>query len=171
MTAAAFILLGQQACSSIDETPDMRPDSGTGQPYVDSSADQTDGGQGSLDGSDGASDAADAHSSETPCEKADREFLEFLAAHQDCTSDDDCTVVYDCGPNIDSRPVNPDVVNEAYQLMAQRCSGGGFDGRVYGAKCEAQRCVISDEVFECCGCAVPDSGLDASISDAHVDAD
>jgi hypothetical protein len=107
----------------------------------------------------------DASTAETACERADREFEEFVEEHRSCTSDDDCTVVFDCGPHIDARPINPDAVDDAYELMEARCEGYGYDGEVYGAKCDGQYCVQSDEIHACCGCpldepdsSVPDSG-------------
>ena len=78
-------------------------------------------------------------------------YYAFLAAHRACTTDSDCAVVGDCGPNADFSAVATSAAHEAYELAKARCPGT-FDGPVFDARCIAQRCELEQRTDTCCGC-------------------
>lgn len=119
-----------------------------------------DGSTSLVDGGsqDGGMSAPDAGT----CEERSQVFEQFLADHQDCNEDTECTSIGDCGPNADFAAVRLDAAEVASGLQQARCAST-YDGLTYGAVCVENKCVLDDVPDGCCGCAPSDSGPDAEL--------
>jgi len=96
------------------------------------------------------------------CEQKRDDFVSFVAAHQACERDSDCTIIGDCDPNADFTAVRADVSDEAYRLMQARCRGPS-DGPLYDAVCSAGKCTeVQRSGAECGTPKLPDAGRDGA---------
>ena len=86
------------------------------------------------------------------CESKAARFDRFVAAHQSCLEDSDCTIIGDCGPNADFTAVSSEAAEQGMRLMTARCDGP-VDGQIPRAVCRAGVC---EETWEkpwlCCNC-------------------
>lgn len=85
------------------------------------------------------------------CQAKHDAYYQFVASHLACTSDSDCAVVGDCGPNADFVAVAASAAGEAYQLAEARCPGT-YDGPVFDARCIDSKCDLEQRTDTCCGC-------------------
>ena len=85
------------------------------------------------------------------CKQRNRDYIEFLGEHSACKSDDDCTVVGDCGPHAEFDAVRADAAEEAMRRKVKLCEDS-YDGPVFKALCRAGKCEMSTIRQGCCGC-------------------
>lgn len=93
----------------------------------------------------------DSDEGQAYCQAKRDAYYKFVEAHLECTSDSDCAVVGDCGPNADFSAVAASAADEAYRLANARCPGT-FDGPVFDARCIASKCELEQRTDTCCGC-------------------
>lgn len=143
------------------------------QPDADSGETENGAPDGGLDGGlDGALDSALVDgalpgdtSTDVPdggplyCSLIEQAFESFVALNRGCNQDEDCTIIGDCGPNVDWRAVNITAEERGYALMEQRCSLVGWDGPIYGAICEQGQCAIGTQHIATCGAPSADGGM------------
>jgi hypothetical protein len=110
--------------------------------------------------SDGAKAQPEA-SKAARCDSKASAFRDFVASHGDCTRDDECAVVGDCGPNADFEAVRAENAEMAYSLQVARCERT-WDGPMFNAACSGGRCTLVQRTDTCCGCAPRDSGAGPS---------
>jgi hypothetical protein len=114
------------------------------------------GGDGSR-GADAGRDTSHDPTEAAACESKATAFRDFVATHGDCTSDSECAVVGDCGPNADFAAVRAESAAMAYTLQVARCAGT-WDGPLFDARCSAGECTLVERTDACCGCAPSDGG-------------
>jgi hypothetical protein len=110
-----------------------------------------------ADVSGNADGAADAN----VCAQRSASFTDFVAAHSACTSNTDCTVIGDCGPNADFRAIRVDASAQGLELMKARCHGP-YDGPLFDAVCINFACGLQRRTGACCGCPPNDAGPDGA---------
>ena len=93
------------------------------------------------------------------CARRSATFTDFVAAHSACTSNTDCTVIGDCGPNADFRAIRRDASAQGLELMRARCDGA-YDGPLFDAVCVDHACGLQMRIHVCCGCPPDDGGFD-----------